>query len=109
MNRIDLEGRVAIVTGAARGIGAAIADRLAASGARIAIWDIDMAVAENTAASIFNAVPFAADVTDPASIDPRLGGDGGGHPARPTSLSTTRASPVPTTRSTNTRSTPGGR
>jgi NAD(P)-dependent dehydrogenase (short-subunit alcohol dehydrogenase family) len=72
MNRIDLEGRVAIVTGAARGIGAAIADRLAASGARIAIWDIDMAVAENTAASIFNAVPFAADVTDPASIDRAL-------------------------------------
>jgi 3-oxoacyl-[acyl-carrier protein] reductase len=72
MNRIDLEGRVAIVTGGARGIGAAIADRLAASGARIAIWDIDMAVAENTAASIFNAVPFAADVTDPASIDRAL-------------------------------------
>jgi NAD(P)-dependent dehydrogenase (short-subunit alcohol dehydrogenase family) len=72
MNRIDLEGRVAIITGAARGIGAAIADRLAASGARIAIWDIDMAVAENTAASIFNAVPFAADVTDPASIDRAL-------------------------------------
>jgi len=72
MNRIDLEGRVAIITGAARGIGAAIADRLAASGARIAIWDIDMAVAENTAASIFNAVPFAADVTDPTSIDRAL-------------------------------------
>jgi NAD(P)-dependent dehydrogenase (short-subunit alcohol dehydrogenase family) len=72
MNRIDLEGRVAIITGAARGIGAAIADRLAASGARIAIWDIDMAVAENTAASIFNAVPVAADVTDPASIDRAL-------------------------------------
>ena len=72
MNRIDLEGRVAIVTGGARGIGAAIADRLAASGARIAIWDIDKAVAENTAASIFNAVPFIADVTDPASIDRAL-------------------------------------
>ena len=72
MNRIDLEGRVAIVTGAARGIGAAIADRLSTSGARIAIWDIDISVAENTAASIFNAVPFAADVTDPASIDRAL-------------------------------------
>jgi 3-oxoacyl-[acyl-carrier protein] reductase len=72
MNRMDLEGRVGIVTGGARGIGAAIADRLAASGARIAIWDIDMAVAENTATSIFNAVPFAADVTDPTSIDHAL-------------------------------------
>jgi 3-oxoacyl-[acyl-carrier protein] reductase len=72
MNRIDLEGRVAIVTGGARGIGAAIADRLAASGARVAIWDIDGATAENTAASVFNAVAFTADVTDPASIDAAL-------------------------------------
>ena len=72
MNRIDLEGQVAIVTGGARGIGRAIADRLSASGARIALWDIDRDVAENTAASIFNAVAFVADVTDPASIDRAL-------------------------------------
>ncbi len=68
MNRIDLEGRVAIVTGAARGIGRAIADRLSASGARVAIWDIDPEAARNTASSIMNAVDFTADVTDPASI-----------------------------------------
>jgi 3-oxoacyl-[acyl-carrier protein] reductase len=68
MNRIDLEGRVAIVTGGARGIGRAIADRLSASGARVAIWDIDGAAAANTAASIMNAVDFTADVTEPASI-----------------------------------------
>jgi 2-dehydro-3-deoxy-L-rhamnonate dehydrogenase (NAD+) len=73
MNRIDLEGRVAIVTGGARGIGRAIADRLSASGARVAIWDIDGAGAENTAASVFNAVAFTADVTDPASIERALG------------------------------------
>ena len=72
MNRIDLEGRAAIVTGGARGIGRAIADRLSASGARVAIWDIDREAAENTAASIFNAVAFTADVTDPASIDAAL-------------------------------------
>ena len=72
MNRIDLEGRVAIVTGAARGIGRAIADRLSVSGARIAIWDIDREAADNTAASVFNAVAFAVDVTDPASIDAAL-------------------------------------
>jgi 2-dehydro-3-deoxy-L-rhamnonate dehydrogenase (NAD+) len=68
MNRIDLEGRVAIVTGAARGIGRAIAERMSASGARVAIWDIDRAAAAATAMSIVNAVDFVADVTDPVSI-----------------------------------------
>lgn len=72
MNRIDLEGRVAIVTGAARGIGRAIADRLSASGARVAIWDIDGTAAANTAASIMNAVDYVADVTDPGSIEAAL-------------------------------------
>ena len=72
MNRIDLQGRAAIVTGAARGIGRAIADRLSDSGARVAIWDIDSKAAHNTAASIINAVDFTADVTDPASIDAAL-------------------------------------
>jgi NAD(P)-dependent dehydrogenase (short-subunit alcohol dehydrogenase family) len=72
MNRIDLEGRVAIVTGAARGIGRAIADRFSASGARVAIWDIDSRAAADTAASIMNAVDYVADVTDPASIEAAL-------------------------------------
>ena len=41
MNQIDLKGRSAVVTGAARGIGFAITERLLASGARVAIWDAD--------------------------------------------------------------------
>jgi len=41
MNQIDLKGRSAVVTGAARGIGLAIAHRLLASGARCSVWDID--------------------------------------------------------------------
>lgn len=41
MNRIDLEGKTAIVTGGARGIGFAIARRLLVSGARVALWDLD--------------------------------------------------------------------
>ena len=46
MNRIDLQGRVAIVTGGARGLGAATARRFIDSGARVAIWDIDAAAIE---------------------------------------------------------------
>jgi 2-dehydro-3-deoxy-L-rhamnonate dehydrogenase (NAD+) len=68
MNRIDLTGRVAIVTGAARGIGRAIAERFAASGARVAIWDIDGTAAKSTAAEIAGAIDLACDVTDPATI-----------------------------------------
>jgi 3-oxoacyl-[acyl-carrier protein] reductase len=41
MNKIDLQGKSAVVTGAARGIGFAIVERLLASGARCSLWDID--------------------------------------------------------------------
>ena len=41
MNRIDLNGRVAIITGGAQGIGYAIAERMLASGATVALWDSD--------------------------------------------------------------------
>jgi 3-oxoacyl-[acyl-carrier protein] reductase len=43
MNQIDLNGRVAIVTGGAQGIGYAIGERLLGSGARLVIWDADSA------------------------------------------------------------------
>lgn len=41
MNRLDLNGRVAVITGAARGIGYATAARALASGASVSLWDVD--------------------------------------------------------------------
>ena len=46
MNRIDLSGRVAVVTGGAQGIGYAIAERVVASGGRAVLWDIEAAQLE---------------------------------------------------------------
>ncbi len=67
----DLTDRVAIVTGGARGIGRATADVLRRSGARIAIWDIDIAVAQEAAADLGgpdDAMAFACDQADWASV-----------------------------------------
>jgi 3-oxoacyl-[acyl-carrier protein] reductase len=52
MNRLDLQGRVAIVTGGARGIGLAAARRMVASGAAVSIWDLDPAKAEESRAAL---------------------------------------------------------
>jgi 2-dehydro-3-deoxy-L-rhamnonate dehydrogenase (NAD+) len=68
-NRIDLEGRMAVVTGGAQGFGRAIAERFAASGSSVAIWDRDMALAEKTAADLGErVVAIACDVTEPAKV-----------------------------------------
>ncbi len=65
MNRIDLEGRMAVVTGGAQGIGRAIAERFVASGARVTIWDFDRAMAERAVSEIGEAAGFVqVDMTD---------------------------------------------
>ena len=48
-------GQVAVVTGGAQGIGRAITERLSASGAKVAIWDRDFALAQKSAAQIGRA------------------------------------------------------
>jgi 3-oxoacyl-[acyl-carrier protein] reductase len=68
VNHLNLAGRVAIVTGGARGIGLAIARRAAESGAAVAIWDIDRVAAEAAAATLERASAHVLDLTDEAAI-----------------------------------------
>jgi NAD(P)-dependent dehydrogenase (short-subunit alcohol dehydrogenase family) len=64
----DLAGQTAIVTGAATGIGEAIARRLARAGATVVIADLDAEGAQNVASSIENAVALPVDVTNFSSV-----------------------------------------
>ena len=62
MNQIDLKNRHAIVTGGARGIGYAVADRLLASGAQVALWDMDASKLATSVAAL-QAAHFGKQVS----------------------------------------------
>ena len=66
-----LEGRVALVTGGGKGLGAAIALRLAAAGARVAVLGRDRNSISNIAREI-DALPLTADVTNPNDVNDAL-------------------------------------
>lgn len=67
--KVDLSNRVALVTGAARGIGQAIADALSANGARVVYTDIDLPGAKEAAARSAGSRALALDVSDAGQID----------------------------------------
>ena len=70
MMKIDLTGRVALVTGATRGIGRSIAGTLTECGARVAVVGRDQARAETAAQEIGNgAQAFACDIADVAQVN----------------------------------------
>jgi 2-dehydro-3-deoxy-L-rhamnonate dehydrogenase (NAD+) len=62
MNRLDFTNRAAVVTGGAAGIGLAIAQRLAASGARLSLWDRDPAALESAARQLADLAGKQVDV-----------------------------------------------
>src|SRR5271155_2918191 len=70
MNKIDLNGRCAVVTGGAQGFGRAITERFVASGAKVAIWDHDQPLAEKTTKEIGESVTaIKVDVSDLAAVE----------------------------------------
>ena len=67
---MNANSKTALVTGAARGIGLAIASRLAADGARVAVLDIDAKAADASAKKVGGgAIALAADVTKAPEVD----------------------------------------
>jgi 3-oxoacyl-[acyl-carrier protein] reductase len=68
MNKIDLEGQIAAVTGGGQGIGLAIAQRMRDSGAKVALWDMDLPLAEQEAARL-DGLAVAVDIADPDAVD----------------------------------------
>src|SRR5215213_5784899 len=80
MNQIDLQGKVGVVTGGARGIGFAVAKRLLESGARCSLWDND-AAALDAAARTLNAPErvqtVTVDITNEAQVNAAADGTRG--------------------------------
>ena len=68
MNSIDLAGHCAVITGGARGIGYAIAERFIGSGASVALWDRDADGLAGAAKALGGAATATVNVADPDSV-----------------------------------------
>ena len=71
MNQLDLKGRTAVITGGARGIGYAVAERTLRSGGSVALWDIDaqrLARAREALAALGPVSAHTVELTDEASV-----------------------------------------
>ena len=71
MNQLDLNGRVAIITGGAQGIGYAAAERLLLSGASVVLWDIDakgLGKAREALAALGTVDSATVELTDEAAV-----------------------------------------
>lgn len=73
MEGLTLEGRTALVTGGAGGIGSAICRDLASLGARVAVCDVNEKGAQEVASSIDGATAYTVDLAQPDSIDDLVG------------------------------------
>jgi len=72
MNRIDLDGQVAVITGGAQGIGLAIARRLVASGAKVSLWDMNEKLLAESKAKIAAAGTAVVNITDMGQLKAAL-------------------------------------
>lgn len=74
MNKYDFDGRTAIVTGGAQGIGHAVAEELAKGGARVAIWDTDFELASKTAKELGDgSLSVKVDIANWSSVKAAYG------------------------------------
>lgn len=69
MNKIDLQGQNAVVTGGAQGLGFAMAERIVASGATVSLWDREGDLLKKAVAALGDAASsVVVDITDPAAV-----------------------------------------
>jgi NAD(P)-dependent dehydrogenase (short-subunit alcohol dehydrogenase family) len=70
MNQLDFNGRTAVITGGAAGIGLAIARRLVASGGRVSLWDRDAAALEQARTALGTGTDVrAVDIADAVAVE----------------------------------------